>query len=846
MSELRVSLDLPLPDTIAVGAGTAVFVAGWCAAPGDRVVELAFLVDGAEQPVAASGMPRLDVSRDVEPDGYASGFWGTVRITRAPCVLALRARLADGTVLTHELARMEAAEPVAPLDGDPTVAVCMATFNPRADLFRAQIESLRAQTLTDWLCVISDDGSDAAHLAEIEAAVAGDERFAVSRAPRRAGFYRNFERALSLAPAGARFVAMADQDDAWHPDKLATLVGALGDAQLVYSDARVVGPDGAVIADTYWERRRPNHEDLTSLLSANAITGAASLFPRALLDVALPFPPAQFAHFHDHWIGLCARARGRVAYVDRPLYDYVQHGGAVLGHAAANRVVGVRERLGTLREDPRGRIRLYRAIYFVDVARLTQMATILLMRTGPNRTLERFLRADRSVVAALRLWAHGAREYVGRPETLGAERGLAYAFLWRRALQWTARERPQRFGRLDALPPDDFAPQPGARRPAGPAGAVAAKIAPLALDVRADAPQRVNLLIPTVDLKHLFGGYIGKFNLARRLAERGLRVRIVTVDPTPPLPPGWQAQVAAYEGLGDVFERVEVAFGRSGPLTVSPDDRWIATTWWTAHIAAAASETPFLYLIQEYEPFTFPMGTWAALAEQSYRFPHTALYSTELLRGYFRNHGIGVADDERSASFQNAITAVAPPPDLATRTTRRLLFYARPEPHAARNLFELGVMALERAVAAGTLSGWELRGIGTTSLGRRVTLAGGAEVELLGRPAQADYAGVVGEHDAGLALMHTPHPSLVPIEMAAGGLAVVTSAFEHKTAEAMAAISPNLIAAEPTVEGVAAALAEAVGRSPASRLAGADVRWARTWSEAFPDALMARVEAWLR
>ena len=49
-------------------------------------------------------------------------------------------------------------------------------------------------------------------------------------------------------------------------------------------------------------------------------------------------------------------------------------------------------------------------------------------------------------------------------------------------------------------------------------------------------PSRVNLLVPTIDLAHLFGGYIAKFNLARRLAERGHRVRIVTVDPVGPAP----------------------------------------------------------------------------------------------------------------------------------------------------------------------------------------------------------------------------------------------------------------------------------------------------------------------
>ena len=34
--------------------------------------------------------------------------------------------------------------------------------------------------------------------------------------------------------------------------------------------------------------------------------------------------------------------------------------------------------------------------------------------------------------------------------------------------------------------------------------------------------------------------------------------------------------------------------------------------------------------------------------------------------------------------------------------------------------------------------------------------------------------------------MYTPHPSLVPIEMASAGMATVTNSFENKTADAMA------------------------------------------------------------
>jgi hypothetical protein len=286
----------------------------------------------------------------------------------------------------------------------------------------------------------------------------------------------------------------------------------------------------------------------------------------------------------------------------------------------------------------------------------------------------------------------------------------------------------------------------------------------------------------------------------------------------------------------------------------------VATTWWTAHVAREALRSlgreRFLYLVQEYEPFTFPMGSYAALARESYSFPHHALFSSELLRDYFRRHGIGVyaagaaAGDAASAAFQNAITAVEPPSAaaLAGRRARRLLFYARPEEHAARNMFELGVLGLSRALERGAFAdGWELHGIGTVRSGRRLDLGGGASLDLLPRAAQRAYAELLRDHDVGLALMYTPHPSLVPIEMASAGMLTVTNSFENKTPEALAAISPNLIAAEPSIEGVAGALCEAAAGAGEveRRLRGSRVDWSRDWDESFDDALMARVERWL-
>ena len=52
----------------------------------------------------------------------------------------------------------------------------------------------------------------------------------------------------------------------------------------MYSDARIVDEDGELLAETYWQERRNNHDDIASVLMANSVTGAASLFRRELLD----------------------------------------------------------------------------------------------------------------------------------------------------------------------------------------------------------------------------------------------------------------------------------------------------------------------------------------------------------------------------------------------------------------------------------------------------------------------------------------------------------------------------------------------------------------------------------
>ncbi|HVO53949.1 MAG TPA: glycosyltransferase [Solirubrobacterales bacterium] len=323
----------------------------------------------------------------------------------------------------------------------PLVAICMATYEPDPALLERQIESIRAQTHANWVCVVSDDGSSGERLARLRELAGSDPRFHLSESEERLGFYLNFERALAAAPSEAELIALADQDDEWFPEKLATLVGSLGGAELVYSDMRIVDEQGQLISGTFWRGRRNNHTDLASLLLANTVTGAASLFPRGLLDLVLPFPPRLGDAFHDHWIAAVALARGAIAYVDRPLYDYVQHGEAAAGHAAAmrgwdpRRLVRWRDPGATLAAIGEHGERSYEQ----NLRRVALAAQTLETRLGgrmtPNkeRAVRRVAALDRAGAgSAAWLALRSLRRLFGRNETMGIELSLLAAILWKR------------------------------------------------------------------------------------------------------------------------------------------------------------------------------------------------------------------------------------------------------------------------------------------------------------------------------------------------------------------------------------------------------------------------------
>jgi hypothetical protein len=905
--QLEVSLDVDVPREIAVGAGTTLFLYGACWHPSREMRGLEVQLGERRSAVEEFGMPRRDIYIDAErarlrsldpesdwmppyavaatsigepPRGspsYRSGFWAFVDIPPIDepkeVEIGLRALLEDGRassaqVRTTRLAPAADSDwvqppPQTPSEDEPLVVICMATFNPEMTQFTAQVRSIEAQTHRNWICVVSDDDSREEVQREMAALLAADARFVFRPQRLRLGFYRNFERALAAVPPHAEYVALSDQDDRWYPEKLETLVASAADHQLVFSDMRVIDDAGTVLTETFWDHRPNNTTELDRLLLMNTVTGAASLFRRELLDLVLPFPPRIGPRaIHDQWIAAVALATGRIGFVAEPLHDYVQHRSSVLGHPTAHRSAqapGATERARRL-------IFGQREIYFGDYCRLQVVARTLLLRCEPGmeagkaRAVRRLLRLGSPAgIARLSMRALTPRS---RSASFGEERKLLRSVAWPPMLKAAMRTRMGR--RFDANMPQSIRDALEVQPEAPPGiGELRHKTRPLRLDVSDREPTRINVLIPGIDVRGFFGGYIGIFNLTRRLRVRGASVRLVCFERgNEHLPPGWRDEIERFSGLAGFFDEVEVetAPAAGDRIAVSPQDRFVATTWWSAHIADAAvrelGRERFLYLIQDYEPLFYPMGTWHALAEQTYSFPHFALFSTDLLREFFRSQRLGVFSDPdadgvtTSVAFENAITPVTAPraDDLQARERRRLLFYARLESYSPRNLFDLGLLALMDLIEDGVIDDrWDLYGVGSVGGPARFELGEDRELVVLPRQEEGSYAEFLRRHDLGISLMHSPHPSLVPLEMASAGMITVTNSYMNKTPEALAKISPNLIAGEPTRDGVRDALREACAAVDdfERRVAGASVRWPTTWDAAIDAALVDQLEAFL-
>lgn len=201
----------------------------------------------------------------------------------------------------------------------PLVSIVLPTFN-RLEYLRAAVESVRAQTLTDWELIIADDGSGS-ETTDYLVGLHRPPRTEVICLPHTGN--PSAVRNVAIRHARGKYVAFLDSDDVWMPEKLALQVEALRSSaasRWVYTGWSAIGADGkprALRAPRPWVPYRGWITEQLLELEA-LIATAAVLVERDLLAEVGEFDEnlAMFEHY-DLWLRLAARSE--VEVIDAPL-----------------------------------------------------------------------------------------------------------------------------------------------------------------------------------------------------------------------------------------------------------------------------------------------------------------------------------------------------------------------------------------------------------------------------------------------------------------------------------------------------------------------------------------------
>ena len=238
------------------------------------------------------------------------------------------------------------------------VSVALGTHNG-ARYLGEQLDSILRQTHPVAEIVLSDDASTDGTvelaeraIAERRATDAATPALVVLRNPVALGVTANFEQAIGATSGD--LIALSDQDDVWHPDRVARGVAAFEarpGVDLVAAEARLVDDGGRPLGASLFEtlgvdagvRDRLAAAPFEELLKRNVVTGATAMFTRRLARRAAPFPSGWV---HDEWLAVVASVGGGLAVVPEAVIDYRQHGGNQIGVTR----LGAGGRLARLRE----------------------------------------------------------------------------------------------------------------------------------------------------------------------------------------------------------------------------------------------------------------------------------------------------------------------------------------------------------------------------------------------------------------------------------------------------------------------------------------------------------------
>lgn len=305
---------------------------------------------------------------------------------------------------------------------------------------------------------------------------------------------------------------------------------------------------------------------------------------------------------------------------------------------------------------------------------------------------------------------------------------------------------------------------------------------------------RLNIIVPSLNKEHVFGGIATALNFYKALGESlGCDVRAIITDSN------YDANNAvAMEGFvvcksdedSNATKQI-VPFGDryNKTIPVRANDIFMATGWWTAYTIADVVrwqnkkyqlDNPLIYFIQDYEPGFYPWSSRYLMADSTYKLDikTIAIFNSNELKDHFDRNGYSFYQEycfkpslnEELASYLQQLKG-------KVERKKQILIYGRPS--TQRNAFELLLASLkEWSMLQPDASEWEVISLGEQFAD--IPLANGVVVRPLGKVSLEEYATKMLETKVGISLMVSPHPSYPPLEMSTFGIKTITNCYGYK------------------------------------------------------------------
>ena len=214
------------------------------------------------------------------------------------------------------------------------VTILLSTYNGSRFL-QQQLDTLYAQSYPHIRILVRDDGSSDSTVVLLQSEQAKGRIELLKGNGNLGPALSFFELLKNAASTDTEFIAFCDQDDVWHPDKIARAVAKLkkvsDDVPALYC-SRVKLVDEGLMHIGYTDL--PGKIGFGNALVESVAIGCSMVLNRNAIDLVCANLPSRVV-MHDWWCYLVVSCFGEVIFDEEATLKYRQHGSNAIGVAGS-------------------------------------------------------------------------------------------------------------------------------------------------------------------------------------------------------------------------------------------------------------------------------------------------------------------------------------------------------------------------------------------------------------------------------------------------------------------------------------------------------------------------------